>query len=466
MEDKGEKCGIVGIYGKDSPVSRLAFFGLFSLQHRGQEASGITTNNSHKLLTYKGAGLVSQVYTEESIDFLKGNIAIGHNRYSTSGGTALDHAQPVVNKEESFALAHNGNLPSIKALEKFLASKNCLETGRSDSELIADAIACVLGEGQTIEEAVKEVYPHITGAFALTMMTNDTLVAVRDTYGMRPLSLGKLEDGTYIIASETCALETVEAKFERDVKPGEMIIIDKKGLRSVMLAASDPKHDVFEYVYFARPDSIMNGKLVYEVRRNFGQALAEETDLDADIVVPVPDTAVPVSIGFSEATGIPLEMALVKNRYVHRTFIEPDQESRRQSVALKLIPLRQMLAGKRVVLIDDSIVRGNTSRKLIKRIFEAGAKEVHFLISSPPIRFPDFYGIDTPRQEDLIASTKTVEEIREFLGATSLHFLSMEGLVKSVGIPKENLCTSFFDGNYPIDLLERKSEVNTNVPKE
>jgi len=465
MEDKGEKCGIVGIYGNKLPVSKLAFFGLFSLQHRGQEASGITTNNGKKLLTHKGAGLVPQVYTEEAIKRLKGNIAIGHNRYSTAGGTALDHAQPVVNKEESFALAHNGNLPSVRALQEFLKSKGTLKSNRNDSELITDAIDFYLKEGKSLGDAVKEVFPLITGAFSLVMMTNDTLVAVRDTYGMRPLSLGSLKDGTYIVASETCALETLGAKFEREVKPGEMIVIDEKGLKSVELAKPNPKHDIFEYVYFARPDSILAGKLVYEVRRNFGLALAKEKKLKVDIVVPVPDTAVPVAIGYSEASGIPLEMALVKNRYVHRTFIEPDQESRRNSVALKLIPLREILKGEKVALIDDSIVRGNTSRKLIKALFKAGAKEVHFLISSPPVRFPDFYGIDTPNQEELIASHKTVEEIREFLGATSLHYLSLAGLIKSVGLPKENLCTSFFTGEYPIDLKERKSEVSYDVPK-
>jgi len=469
MEDIGEKCGIVGIYGKKELASKLAFFGLFSLQHRGQEASGITTNNNKKLLTHKGVGLVSQVYTEEAIKMLKGNIAIGHNRYSTAGGTALDHAQPVVNKEESFALAHNGNLPSVTALKEFLKSKSILKLNRNDSELIADAIDFYLKEGKTLEDAVEEVFPLITGAFSLVMMTNDTLVALRDTYGMRPLSLGILSDGTYIIASETCALETLGAKFEREVKPGEMIVINKKGLKSIELAKPNPKHDIFEYIYFSRPDSILAGKLVYQVRRNFGQALAKENDLKKlkiDIIVPVPDTAVPVAIGCSEASGIPFEMALVKNRYVHRTFIEPDQESRRNSVALKLIPLREILKGKRIALIDDSIVRGNTSRKLIKALFKAGAKEVHFFISSPPVRFPDFYGIDTPKQEELIASHKTVEEIREFLGATSLHYLSLERLIKSVGLPKDHLCTSFFTGEYPIDLHERKSEISYNVPKD
>jgi amidophosphoribosyltransferase len=281
---------------------------------------------------------------------------------------------------------------------------------------------------------------------------------------MRPLSIGKIGKG-YIIASETCAISTIGAKFIRDVKPGEMIVVNKLGLKSIELAKPNPKHDTFEYVYFARPDSVMNGKLVYEVRKNFGRELAREFKTKVDMVIPVPDTAMSVAVGFNEISGIPMEIALVKNRYVHRTFIEPDQKSRRNSVALKLIPLDSTIKGKKIAVIDDSIVRGHTSRKLVERLFKSGAKEVHLLISSPPVRYPDFYGIDTPNQKELIASNKTVEQIRKFLGATSLHFLSLDGLIKSIGLPKENLCTSFFTGEYPIDLKERKSEVSYDVPK-
>jgi amidophosphoribosyltransferase len=460
-----EKCGIVGIYGKDLPVSRLCFFGLFALQHRGQEASGITTNDGDKLKTHKGVGLVSQVYREEDIENLTGYIGIGHNRYSTSGGTALDHAQPVVNKEESFALAHNGNLPSVKALENFLKNEGALTPDRSDSELITDAVDLHLKKGLSLSEAVEKIFPLLTGAFALVMMTKDTLVAVRDQYGMRPLCLGSIGDG-FVVASETCALKTVGATFVQEVLPGEMLVINDSGLKCMNLAEATPKHDVFEYVYFARPDSVQNGKLIYDVRKNLGKALATENkDLKVDAVVPVPDTAMPVVIGFSQESGIPVELALVKNRYVHRTFIEPTQDSRRNSIALKLVPLPEVLAGKKIALIDDSIVRGHTMRKLVESLFKNGAKEVHLLISSPPVRFPDFYGIDTPMQDELIAANKTVEEIRQFLGATSLKFLSLEGLISAIGIPKENLCTSFFTGEYPIDLLERKGEVSYDVPK-
>lgn len=466
MEEIREKCGIVGVYGKSLPVSKLAFFGLFALQHRGQEASGITTSDGKKLHTHKGAGLVAQVYKEKDIESLKGHIGIGHNRYSTSGGGALDHAQPVVNKEATFALAHNGNLPSVKSLEEFLKSNKALQKNRMDSELITDAIDFYIKKGNSIEKAVEKTFPLITGAFALVMMNKDTLVAVRDSFGMRPLALGKIDDG-YIVASETCALHTVGATFEREVKPGEMIIINKNGLKSIQIAKPTPNHDIFEYVYFARPDSILNGKLIYEVRKNFGKFLAKECKLkNIDAIVPVPDTATPVAIGYSQESGIPIEMALVKNRYVHRTFIEPDQKSRRHSVALKLIPLPSVLKGKKVAIIDDSIVRGNTCKRLVETIFNAGAKEVHLIISSPPIRFPDFYGMDTPNQSQLIAAEKSVEEICKFLGATSLHYLSLDGMIKSIGLPKQHLSTSCFTGIYPIDLKERKSEINYNVPKD
>ncbi|MBP9839592.1 MAG: amidophosphoribosyltransferase [Candidatus Pacebacteria bacterium] len=465
MEELKEKCGIVGIYGKDMEVARFAFFSLFALQHRGQEASGITTSDGNRLYTHKGAGLVAQVYTEDAIKSLSGHIAIGHNRYSTSAGGALAHAQPVIDEEGTFALAHNGNLPSVTHIEEFLKSKNISIENRSDSELVFDAVNFYLKEGKSLKDAVREVYPLITGAFSMVMMTKDTLVAVKDAHGMRPLCLGTIGDG-YIVTSETCALKTIGATIVREVGEGEMLVIDENGLESLQLVDPKPSHDIFEYVYFARPDSVLGGKLIYDVRKNFGKTLAKEFKVDADIVVPVPDTAVPVAIGFSHASNIPMEMALVKNRYVHRTFIEPDQDSRRKSVALKLVPLPEIIEGKRIVLIDDSIVRGNTCRKLVKTFFDSGAKEVHMLVSSPPVRFPDFYGIDTPKQEELIASQKTVEEIREYLGATSLHFLSLEGLISSIGLPKEHLCTSFFTGEYPIDILERKSEVSYDVPKD
>jgi len=464
MSELREKCGIVGIYGKNLPVSRLAFFSLFALQHRGQEASGITTSDGKRLYSHKGAGLVAQIYKERDIEKLKGYIGIGHNRYSTSGGGALNHAQPVINQGNTFALAHNGNLPSVTSLEKFLSAQKILKKDRTDSELITDAIDFYIKKGNSLPEAVKKVFPLMTGSFALVMMDKNNLVAVRDTYGMRPLALGKIDKG-YVIASETCAMHTIGASFVREVTPGEMIVINKNGLKSIKLAKPNPKHDIFEYVYFARPDSVLAGKLIYTVRKNFGKYLAKEFKLKVDAIVPVPDTASPVALGYSEATGIPIELALVKNRYVHRTFIEPDQKSRRSSVALKLIPLPEVLKGKKIAVIDDSIVRGHTCKKLVKTLFDAGAKEVHLLISSPPVRFPDFYGIDTPKQDELIASHKTVAEVCKFLGATSLHYLSLKGLIKSIGLPANHLSTSFFTGIYPIDIKERKKDVSYDVAK-
>jgi len=466
MSELKEKCGIIGIYGKNLPVSKLAFFTLFALQHRGQEASGVTTSDGKKLYTHKGAGLVAQVYKEKDIERLKGHIAIGHNRYSTSNGSALRHAQPVINKENSFALAHNGNLPSVKDLEKFLKSKKVLRKNRSDSELIADTIDFHIKDGNSLTESVKKTFPLITGAFSLVMMNKETLVAVRDAYGMRPLALGKIDNKGYVIASETCAIKTIGAKFTREIKPGEMVIINNKGIKSVQITKPTPNHDIFEYVYFARPDSTLNGKLIYGVRKNFGRELAREFKIKVDAIVPVPDTAMPVALGYSEVSGIPIEMALVKNRYVHRTFIEPDQKSRKHSVALKLIPLAEVIKGRKLAIVDDSIVRGNTFKRLVKTFFRLGAKEVHILISSPPIRFPDFYGMDTPNQKKLIAARKSVEQIRRFLGATSLNYLSLNGMIKSIGLPKEHLSTSCFTGIYPIDLKERKSEISYDIPKD
>ncbi|RJQ28349.1 amidophosphoribosyltransferase [Candidatus Parcubacteria bacterium] len=456
MDSLNEKCGIFGIYGKALDVSRLAFFGLFALQHRGQESSGISVGNGEEIRSYKNVGLVTHVYNEEIIQQLSGHVAIGHNRYSTSEGTGLLHAQPII-EGETFALAHNGNLPSITALVHFLERRDVPVKGHTDSELMAKAVYYYYSNGRSIENAVREAYPLFTGAFSLVMMTKDALLVLRDRCGVRPLAMGKLNGG-YVFASENCAFHTIGAEFVREVHPGELIIVDNAGLRSYQLEEPTQKLDIFEFVYFARPDSTLLGKSVYTVRRNCGQRLAEETKIKADAVVPVPETAFPVAVGYSEATKIPIEMALVKNRYIHRTFIQPDQHSRDLGVKLKLTPLPEALKGKRIILIDDSIVRGTTSQQIVRALFEAGAKEVHFLVSSPPVKFPDFYGINTPRQKDLIASQKTPEEIREFLGATSLHYLSLEGLLRATGLPKSVFTTHFFTGEYPIPLHERERD--------
>ena len=476
-EELGEKCAVFGIYGKGLDVSRLSFFSLFALQHRGQESSGISVADGHGIGTHKDVGLVAQVYTEEAIQSLQGHIAIGHNRYSTSEGTGLKHAQPVLVKNGLLALAHNGNLPSVKKLKEFLEAKDIGTEGHSDSELMAKALGYYLEHGDSIKEAVIKSWSLFTGAFCLTILTKDTLIAIRDAFGIRPLSMGKIHpvksgengnltavnDSGVVFASETCAFHTIGAKFEREINPGEMVIVDKNGVESIQLETPKQKLDIFEFVYFARPDSQLLGKSVYEVRHNCGYRLFEECKIQADVVIPVPETAIPVATGYSRASGIPLEMALIKNRYIHRTFIQPEQHSRELGVKMKLTPMPEIINGKRVVLMDDSIVRGTTSRQIVKMLFEAGAKEVHMLISSPPVKYPDFYGIDTPKQKDLIAAHKTVEQIREYLNATSLYYLSLDGLIKSTGLPQEMFCTSCFTGQYPIDLGERKADITEPI---
>lgn len=475
MSTLNEKCAVFGVYGKGLDVSRLSFFGLFALQHRGQESSGIAAADGHRVKCFKNAGLVSHVYNEEVIESLKGHIAIGHNRYSTFGGLGVLHAQPWVvdarvghtmggirAENGLLALAHNGNLPSVTALLDFCKDKGILTEDLNDSELMAEVIGYYMKQGKPVEEAVKAAYPLFTGSFSLLIATKDTLVAVRDECGIRPLAIGKLNGGV-IFASETCAFHAIGAEFVREVKPGEMVVVDEGGTRAFQVALPRPKLDLFEMVYFARPDSKLLGKSVYEVRLNCGIRLAKESPVKADVVVPVPETAIPTALGYSQATGIPLQTALIKNRYIHRTFIQPEQHARDLGVKMKLTPLPEMIKDKRVAVIDDSIVRGTTSRQIVKMLFEAGAKEVHFLVSSPPVKYPDFYGIDTPRQEDLIASRMTVKQIGEFLGANSLHYLSLDGLIESTGLKRDVFNTSCFTGEYPINLHERAKDFHAPV---
>lgn len=459
METLNEKCAIFGVYGKGIDVARLSFFGLFALQHRGQESSGIAVADGETIKNFKDHGLVAQVFTEDAIDSLKGHIAIGHNRYSTSKGSGTEHIQPMIVGNGALAFAHNGNLPSTKALEIFLAEKGIMVEGLSDSCLMAHAIHWYMEQGDTLPNAVEKAYPLFTGAFSIVAMTKDTLVAARDPKGIRPLSLAQ-HSGGYVVSSETCAFSTVDAKFIREIRAGEMVTIDETGMYEKQLVEGDQKLDIFEFIYFARHDSEMLGKSVYEVRKNFGKTLAREYPVDADVVIGVPETSLPCALGYAEQSGIPYEMGLNKNRYIQRTFIQPDQKLRDKSVKMKLTPIPSVLKGKRVVVIDDSVVRGTTSKPIVDLLFEAGATEVHFLVSSPPIRFPDFYGIDTPAQESLLAYGKTVEEMRVIIGATSLHFLSVEGMIRSTGLPKDSFSTSCFTGEYPVDLLERYEEFN------
>ncbi len=460
-----EKCGIFGVYGKGFEAARLVHPGLWALQHRGQESSGIASSDNKQIYLHKGMGLVAHVFGEEDLKKLKGYSAIGHNRYSTSGDSNDSHTQPILEKissGKSIALVHNGNLPSTRKLEEFLKGKKVATYGLNDSEMMARSIAVLVKKGLSLEEAIKKAYPFFTGVFCLMVLSRDKVIAVRDGFGIRPLVLGKLNGG-YIVASETCALDIVGAKFLREVRPGEMIVISEKGLRSIQIEKGRQRLDVFEFVYFARPDSIILGKSVDQVRQNLGIELAKENKVNADIVMPVPDSAIPAAIGFSKQSKIPFEMGLIKNRYIHRTFISPEKHNRGNIVQLKLNPMGYVLMGKKVAVIDDSIVRGTTSKEIIKMIRNAGAREVHLLVSSPPVRFPDFYGIDTPDQKELIAAVKNTEEIAGELGVDSLHYLSYEGLIKAVGLPEDLLCTALFNGNYPVDIGERKKEITYDV---
>lgn len=460
-----EKCGIFGVYGKGFEAARLVHPGLWALQHRGQESSGIASGDARKIYLHKGMGLVSHVFAEQDLVKLKGYLAIGHNRYSTSGDSIRSHAQPILEKisrGKDIALVHNGNLPSTKKLENFLKIKSISTKDLNDSEMIAKAIAVLVKEGLTLQDAIKKAYPLFTGVFCLLVMDEQKIIVVRDSFGVRPLSLGKLNGG-YIVASETCALDIVGADFLREIKPGEMLVISDQGMKSIQIQKSNQKLDVFEFVYFARPDSILLGKSVDAVRQNLGRELAKENNVKADIVIPVPDSAIPAAIGFSRQSGIPFEMGLIKNRYIHRTFISPEKHTRGNIVQLKLNPMRYVLKDKRVIVVDDSIVRGTTSKQIIKMIKDAGAKEVHLLVSSPPVKFPDFYGIDTPDQKELIAAVKNIKEIAKELGVDSMHYLSYEGLIKAIGLSEDLLCTALFNGNYPVDIGERSKEITYDV---
>lgn len=427
MEHIGEKCAVFGIYGKGLDVSRLTFFGLYALQHRGQENSGIASTDGNKIFCHKGTGLVAQVFNEQIIKDLPGYIAVGHNRYSTSSGSGVEYAHPIEVEDESVTLVHNGNLPSVTLLMDFLKNKNVnnknTSAKASDSMIITEAIHTLIKEGKTVEKAIEEIFPLMTGSFSLLIMTKDKLIALRDQFGIRPLSIAKLNGG-YVFASETCAFYPIGATFMRDVNPGEMVVVDEEGLKIKQIIKGNQKLDIFEFVYFSRPDSTLLGKSIYDVRKNFGTRLAEEYIIDADVIIPVPETSMPVAIGYANATGIPLETGLIKSRYIHRTFIEPEQHIREQGVKLKLAPLKEVIENKRVIIIDDSLVRGTTSKQIVKMLFETGAKEVHFIVSSPPIKFPDFYGIDIPNQKDLLAHNRTVAEMNTYLGSTSLTFLS------------------------------------------
>ncbi len=454
------ECGIFGIYAPDEDVARLTFFGLYALQHRGQESAGIAVADGRSINTHKEMGLVSQVFTEEKLRPLTGPVAIGHTRYSTTGSSRLVNAQPFVVESVlgPLAVGHNGNLTNAAGLRQELLRRGVGLSTTSDSEVVIQMLAG--GEGITWEEKIQGFMGRAEGAFCLTVLTRDTLFAVRDPWGLHPLCLGRLGEQSWVVASETCALATIGATFVREVAPGEVIAINEHGPRTVMhVPAPQRAMCLFEHIYFARPDSEVDGKTLHAVRVAQGRELAREAPADADVIIPVPDSAVPAAIGFAQESGIPYSEGLIKNRYIGRTFIQPDDRLRKLGVQLKFNPLSDNLEGKRVVLVDDSIVRGNTSGPIVKLLREAGAREVHMRVSSPPIRHPCFLGVDMATYPELIAHRLSVPEIREHLGVESLAYLSLEGLIRATGKPDAGFCTGCFTGNYPVEIKVVEKEV-------
>jgi amidophosphoribosyltransferase len=446
-----ESCGVFGVYAPGEDVARLTFFALFALQHRGQESAGIATTDGKNLQVYAKMGLVSQVFDEHSLTHLTGDIAIGHNRYSTRGSSRVTNAQPIIvgEGENVLAIAHNGNIINAEHLHQELSAAGYTFNTSTDTEVIANLI--LSSPEKNWVDRIKYAMHRLQGAYSLTLMTNHTLYAVRDPFGVRPLCLGGI-DGGKVIASESCALDHIGASFIREVEPGEIVAISEKGINSYQEEVGRRAVCIFEYIYFARPDSVINGRLLYPARLAMGEGLAQEHPVDADLVMGVPDSATAAGIGYARYSGIPLAEGLLKNRYVGRTFIEPDQRIRDLGVKLKFNPLPQMLDGKRVVVIDDSIVRGTTTPKVVGLLRRAGAKEVHMRICAPPIRYPCFLGVDMATRAELIAAQKTVPEVRDFIGADSLGYLSIDGLVKAVALPRDIFCLACFTGDYPIPV--------------
>jgi len=443
-------CSVVGIYGNDN-ASKLAYYALFSMQHRGQEAAGISSSDGVHIHTIKDRGLVTQIFKEEHFKILKGNMAIGHTRYSTAGDDSILDAQPVFARYGlgEISIVHNGNLVNAKEIRDELIKIGAIFQSNMDTENLIHLIAKNY-EKVTLKERIIDAVKKIKGAFSLIILSRKKMFAIRDPFGFRPLSLGKLKSGGYIVASETCAFELVGAEYVRDVKPGEMIIFEDNEIKSEMIFEPTPKQCIFEYIYFARPDSNVFGKNVYSVRKQMGRELARELPVDADMVVPVPDSGVAAALGYAEESGIPFEMAIMRNHYVGRTFIEPTQEIRDLKVKMKLSPIKHKIEGKRLVVIDDSVVRGTTSKRIVRMLKEAGAKEVHMRIASPATTGPCYYGVDTPTKDELIASRLSTEEIAKYIEADSLAYLSIESIVKAIKDKRENYCFACFDGNYPI----------------
>ena len=452
-----EACGVFGIYAPEQEVAKLTYFGLYALQHRGQESAGIATFDGTDLYEHRDMGLVSHVFSPEILAKLPGQLAIGHTRYSTTGASRRCNAQPIIVETRlgKLALAHNGNLVNTAELQAYLLAKGCELNTTIDSEMIALIIREEINGGKGWIDAAISACQRCVGAFSLTIATPDGVMAIRDPHGIRPLVLGSMPDhiGHYVVASETCALDIIGADYERDVNPGELLWIDDEGVESRDWAPKvQPKLCIFEMIYFARPDSWVHEESLYSYRKRLGKQLATESFHDADIVIGVPDSGIPAAIGFSEASGIPYAEGLIKNRYVGRTFIQPTQEMREAGIRMKLNPLRDVLKGKRVIVIDDSIVRGTTSRKLVKALRDAGASEIHMRISSPPVTHPCFYGIDTDTQDQLIAATKSVAQIATQIGVDTLAYLTWEGMLSATEKDPQNFCSACFTGDYPVEI--------------
>jgi amidophosphoribosyltransferase len=453
-----EECGVFGVWAPDEDVAKLTYYGLYALQHRGQEAAGMAVSDGQALVIYKELGLVSQVFDEATLSSLVGSIAIGHTRYSTTGSCTWENAQPSVRTARSgntIALGHNGNLTNTADLARAVTDLGVTRRdamgSTTDSDLVTALLAATSTEDRSLQDAALEVLPQLKGAFSLVFMDETTLYAARDLNGVRPLCLGRLERG-YVVASETAALDIVGASFMREIEPGELIAIDSEGVRSRTWAQPEPKGCLFEHVYLARPDSVLNGRSVYETRVTVGRTLALEAPIDADMVIPTPQSGTPAAIGYAQQSGIPFGEGLMKNAYVGRTFIQPSQTIRQIGIRLKLNPMRDTIRGKRLIVVDDSIVRGNTQRALVRMLREAGAAEVHVRISSPPVMWPCFYGIDFASRAELIAAGAGVEEIRQSIGADSLAFVTLDGLIEASRQPAASLCRACFDGVYPIEL--------------
>ncbi len=465
-EGPKEECGVFGVWAPEEDVAQLTFYGLFALQHRGQESAGIAVSNLQRIMVYKDMGLVSQVFDEATLKSLPGRLAIGHTRYSTTGASVWNNAQPTFRATHhgGLALAHNGNLTNTHELEAWLAelapSEKVPEKRTMDSTNDTSLVTALMASfgGTKVEDAALRLLPRLEGAFCLTFTDGETLYAARDRHGVRPLVLGRLANG-WVVASETAALDIVGASFVREVEPGEFIAIDEAGLRTQRFAEAKPKGCIFEYVYLARPDTTIAGHGVHSVRVRIGRKLAEEFPVDADLVIPVPESGTPSAIGYAQGSGIPYGQGLVKNSYVGRTFIQPTQTIRQLGIRLKLNPLREVIEGKRLVVVDASIVRGNTQRALVRILREAGAKEVHVRISSPPVQWPCFYGIDFATRAELIAPGLTVDEIRRSLGADSLGYISLDGLTEATAVPADELCRACFDGQYPIAIPPEQAKL-------